>query len=122
VINGSWINTGFKEGEVVLYYEGLETDEDGLPMMPDNVSYLEACFWYCVMKLMLGGSYESKVIKYESAEQKWHHYVAQSRGKFYMPDNDKMESIKRQWVRLIPVINAHSSEFSVLNRYEQSKV
>lgn len=107
-INSAFINTNFDEGEMIIAYLAIPTDSEGFPLVPDNISYKEAIFWYILMKLLLGG-YESKTFNYESAETRWHHYCSQARGKANMPNADMMESLKNQWNRLKPVMNNHRS-------------
>jgi hypothetical protein len=38
-------------GWVKISYHAIITDEDSMPMIPDNPSYFEAIFWYVAMKL-----------------------------------------------------------------------
>ena len=117
-INSAFINTNFKEGKIALAYIGLPTDSEGFPLVPSNISYKEAIFWYITKKLMLGG-FEHKIISYELAETRWHHYCSQARGKANMPNADGMESIKNQWNRLMPVMNNHSTFNTQLSNTER---
>jgi len=107
-INSAFINTNFKEGTITFAYIAMPTDSEGFPLVPNNISYKEAIFWYIAKKLMLGG-FEHKIIGYELAEARWHHYCSQARGKANMPNADGMESIKNQWNRLMPVMTDHST-------------
>jgi len=53
-INSAFINTNFKEGTINFAYIAMPVDSEGFPLIPDNVSYKEAAFWYILMKLLLG--------------------------------------------------------------------
>jgi hypothetical protein len=107
-INSAFINTNFKEGKIIFAYLAMPTDSEGFPLVPENVSYKEAVFWYILMKLFLGG-FEHKIFSYEQAEVRWHHYCSQARGKANMPNADGMESLKNQWNRLKPVMTNHNT-------------
>lgn len=108
-INSAFINTNFESGKITMSYLAIPVDSEGFPLIPDNVSYKEAIFWYIVMKLMLGGFTHpnQQVFNYLMAEQRWHHYCSQARGKANMPNADMIESIKNSWNRLMPVMNDH---------------
>ena len=110
-INSAFINTNFEKGEIVLSYLASPTDEEGFPLVPNNVSYKEAIFWYILMKLFLGGftHVNPQMFNYMTAEQRWHHYCSQARGKGNMPNGDMMESLKNQWNRLMPNMSNHST-------------
>lgn len=109
-INSAFINTNFEKGDIILAYIGVPVDSEGFPLVPDNVSYREALFWYILMKLFLGGYIHPnpQLFNYATAEQRWHHYCSQARGKANMPNGDMYTSIKNQWNRLKPVMNDHT--------------
>lgn len=110
-VNSAFINTNFEKGQIILSYLAIPVDSDEMPLIPDNVSYREAIFWYIVMKMFLGGHTHPtpQIFNYIMAEQRWHHYCSQARGKANMPNADMIESIKNAWVRLKPVLNDHNS-------------
>jgi hypothetical protein len=110
-INSSFINTNFEKGDIILAYIATPTDDDGFPLVPNNVSYKEAIFWYILMKLFLGGftHVNPQLFNYNTAETRWHHYCSQARGKANMPSMDMMESLKNQWNRLMPNMSNHTT-------------
>lgn len=112
-IDNCWMKVNFLEGTVTISYMAVRTDEDGFPMVPDDVSYKEALYWYIVSKLYypdyLRGTMAQYV--YRDIENNWQRYCSQARGNAYMPDLNELESIKQMWVRLLPSINNHSLDF-----------
>tara|TARA_Y100000310_G_C20677275_1_gene813820 strand:+ start:1675 stop:2400 length:726 start_codon:yes stop_codon:yes gene_type:complete len=122
-INGNYINTNFTDTTIDLAYTAFETDDDGFPMIPDDISYKEAIVRYIVMKLKYPDYVNNREGmtegKYNVIKEEWHWYCAQAAGKAMMPSLDQMESIKNQWVRLIPEINRHSDFFNKLNDQEK---
>jgi len=120
IIDCDHIKTSFATGKVCVSYMAFPTDEECYPMVPDDISYREAMFWYIYKKLLLSGTPgRNPKIGYEYAEQMWQVYCTQARNAANYPDIDRYESFMNQWVRLVPDINAHNSFFETLNDREQ---
>lgn len=123
-LNNNYIFTGFKTGCVELVYIAIPTDENGLPMVPDDVRYIDAIGAYIAYmiyrKQFLTGKTSRDIL--EMAEQDWYWKVGNARCHAEYPNVDKMESIKNMWVRTIPNFNAHSSSFKFASFPEQRYV
>ena len=115
-IKPGYINTNISTGYLKLSYDAIPADEDGFPLVPDLVSYTEAIYWYVVMKLKFPDYLNGKLdqSRYYDIKRSWNFYCKQAYGDAMMPNMDEMESIKNQWNRLAPDLNAHS------NFYEDS--
>lgn len=110
------IKTSFANGLVCLSYMAFPVDDDGYPLVPDDISFKEAMFWYVYKKLLLGNTNVSAInIDYTFAETQWKYYCTQARNAANYPDIDRYESFLDQWVRLIPNINRHAELFGTLN-------
>jgi len=119
-INKGKIKTSFETGVICLSYTAFPTDEDCYPMVPDEISFKEAMFWYVYKKLLLRNpNFKPNGIDYTMAEGQWKYYVGQARNAANYPDIDRMESFLNQWVRLIPNISNHDEYFNDLNTREQ---
>ena len=57
-------------------------------------------------------------IDYGFADQKWRYYCTQARNAANYPDLAKYSSFMNQWVRLIPEINRHETDFGNLGTRE----
>ena len=89
-------------------------------MVPDNISYKEAMFWYIYKQMLLGGYIPSmNGIGYDFADNKWKFYCTQARNAANYPSIDKYESFMNQWVRLIPNLNRHANFFENLGTREE---
>jgi hypothetical protein len=112
-INDQHIFTNFEEGEVELAYKGFPTDCNGLPLIPDNVKYVQAVKYYIAEKIaqrmFIQGNIAQGVFQYIQQQRDWYVGAATTAG--LMPSIDEMESWKNQMVRLIPTINEHSAGF-----------
>tara|TARA_R100000900_G_scaffold16006_1_gene14065 strand:+ start:7239 stop:8123 length:885 start_codon:yes stop_codon:yes gene_type:complete len=119
IIDDGYIKTSFESGKICLSYMAFPTDEDCYPLVPDEISFKEAMFWYIYKKILLfNPMFKVNGIKYDFAEQQWKYYCTQARNAANYPDIDKYESFMNQWVRLIPNINRHDLAFEQLNTRE----
>lgn len=118
LIENDYIKTNFPEGMVCIGYKAMPTDPDCYPLVPDDISYREAMFWYIYKKMLLGGMKKDNGIQYDFAETQWKYYCTQARNAAVFPDIDRMENFMNQWVRLIPNINRHSFMFDNLAERE----
>ena len=119
IIDDGYIKTSFESGKICLSYMAFPTDEDCYPLVPDDISFKEAMFWYIYKKILLfNPTFKNNGIKYDFADQQWKYYCTQARNAANFPDIDKYESFMYQWVRLIPNINRHDSGFEQMNTRE----
>ena len=119
IIDCDYIKTSFPTGKVCLSYTAFPLDEDCFPMVPDDISFKEAIFWYIFKKLLLGGwDKPTNKIDYIMAEKQWLKYCTQARNAANYPDIDKMESFMNQWVRLVPEVNNWELFFEESNTRE----
>lgn len=118
-IEGGKIKTSFASGVVCVSYQAFPTDEDCFPLVPDDISFKEALFWYIYKKLLLGGLPPSiNGIDYNYADNQWKYYCTQARNQANFPDIDDYESFFNSWVRLVPEVNNHSTFFQDLGKRE----
>ena len=112
-INGCYIFTNYKEGSLEMAYKAFPMDEDGQPLIPDNVKYIQAVKAYIAekigQKLFLQGKMDGQRFNYLQRERDWYLGAATTAG--LMPTIDQLETWKNQFVRLIPQMNAHQTSF-----------
>ena len=123
-INNDYITLSVKEGKVCLSYWAFPTDDDGYPMIPDDEAFIEATKQYCNSKLRyIAWSKEpsNNGLKalYEDAKQEYMWYVGKAINNAKMPDIDRMEAIKNQFLRMRPRVNQHDSFFRYLGQSER---
>ena len=119
IVDCDYIKTSFASGKICLSYMAFPTDEDCYPLVPDDISFKEAMFWYIYKNLLLLNPLIKKNgINYTFAEQQWKYYCSQARNAANYPDIDRYESFMNQWVRLIPNVNRHDVTFEQLNTRE----
>lgn len=118
-INCGTVQTSFPDGHLCISYTAFLLDDQCWPMVPDNISYREAMFWYIAKKLLLQGyQMRNSDINYVTAEQMWWKYCTQARNSMVFPDMAKYQSFMDQWVRLLPNLNRDLNFFEDLNDRE----
>lgn len=123
-LNNNYIFTNFQEGCVEMSYIAFPTDSNGFPLIPDDIKFIRACVCYIAereaFKLWLTDRLASE--KYNKILQDRLYYIGAANTRGNMPNKDAMESLKNQWLRLIPNINEHSSGFKYLNETGKLKI
>jgi hypothetical protein len=112
------ITTSYKTGVIDIQYLAIPIDQDGFPMIPDDISFFEALFWRVTYMLCLQG-YEFKNTQLRDinfTRSKWNFYCMQARGNANMPDLDILERLKNIWLTLKPNVNAYAESFQGVGR------
>lgn len=106
-INDNYITLNVEEATVCIAYQAMPLDENGFPMIPDNEIYKEAIVAYLTFKLdrklWRVGKITDKV--FQHSEREWLWYVGAALAEGRRPNLDKMEQIKKQFVKLLPSID-----------------
>lgn len=103
-LSNNYINTSFQTGTIKVYFEGLELDCNGFPMIHNEAHYTQALAWFILMKL-LGRGMKHQVFQYADAEERWKHFRDMAYNNALMPTPDKMDALARVWVNLTPVVD-----------------
>lgn len=121
-VNNHYIFTSFKEGLVAMAYKAVPTDENGLPMIPDNQSVINYVTWYVgnkiAFQLFLTDKYTQA--KYEEFKGYLSLYYQKAKNEGKMPKSlDEWESYKNQRIKSIPKLFEHNKFFGNLQTPEQ---
>ena len=97
----------FREGEVEISYTMIAVDNEGYPLIVDNVSVLEAISRYIVYKMNYGKylSGTMDVRLFSKLENDWRLYCGQAKGALNSPSISELTNIKNIWLAKIPRIN-----------------
>ena len=122
--NDNFIVTSFEAACLLLAFRGIKVDDEGFPMIPDNISYKKAVKSYITMMLdriewRKGSRPENH---YRDSQRDWEWYVKQARGSANMPNLDMMDNIRLQWVKLKPSQTAHGTFYTDLGNSERRLV
>lgn len=128
-INDSFLITNIEKHNefpqnVCMVYLGMPVDDEGFPMIPDDVYYMKAISAFITMMLdrqdWRKGKTTDKV--YQESKAEWEFYVNSARASANMPNSAQLERLKNVWVRLMPLTNEYSRSFVNLGKQERRNV
>lgn len=108
-LNPGYIITSFEEGKIDVYHKAFPIDDNGFPMVWDNVYVREACMWGIISKMLMSGQ-QHPVINYDRAVSEHERFIMLSRTADF-PNIDDMERFRNMWVRMVPDVDAYQSFF-----------
>lgn len=122
-INNGYIYTSFSEGFIQIAYQGIVTDEDGFPMIPDNVKFKEALKYYILLQYAEPAYFRKEVPRdiYNDIKQNYAWYIGAANNSFNMPSMDQMQSLTNGLVRLFQGMDHHSEGWKNFNKKEYFK-
>lgn len=126
-INNNYLTINTREGDVCMAYWAIPTDSQGYPMVPDDTSYKLAISKYLIMKIRYidwssDPDSRGKQALYKDAQVEWEWYVGQASSNSKMLDISQMESLKNQFIRLIPRINDYNTFFKTSGSAQHKRI
>jgi len=126
-VNNDCLTLSVKEGEVCIAYLEFPFDDEGYPLIPDNVSYLEAVKKYITLKMDYRNwrkepSSQGKRLLYEESKTEWAWYVGQAANKAKSLSVDQMESLKNSLLRTYKSYNHHATGFKYLGAQQRRSI
>jgi len=126
-VNDNCLTLSVKEGKVCIAYLEFPFDGEGFPMIPEDVSYVEAVKKYITMKYDYLGwrkqpAGRGKRELYKDSQQEWEWYVGQAGATAKMPSTDQMESLKNSLVRTFKSFNQHQGFFKGLGEQQRRRI
>lgn len=126
IYGGDTVKFSFCDGQVALAYTRIALDpETGWPKLPDEVSYITACVYYVIWKLMNKDFYlarEGAEKRLDRAEADWVHYCSQAGNKALMlSGEDEYQNFMDERNYLLPRMNRYSGFFGKLGTPENRK-
>lgn len=120
-VNDNFIFTNFKEGRILISFKAIPIDENGYPKIPDDVKFKEAVAgqikWRLAFIKWMEGKLPQAAFQLIERDRDWYIGAAQTRAQ--MPSVDMAESLKNNWLRLIPKINQHADGFRSAGHREE---
>lgn len=113
-IKPGYIVSNVKDGYIKLSYYSTYLDEDGMPLIPDSVSYQEALYWYVTMKILYIEYFKGNKPQnlYYDAKSAWNFYRKQAYAEAMLPDQNDMINISNTWHTLVPEIESDDTYLS----------
>lgn len=111
------ITFDIKEGAVCMVYFAFPVDDEGFPLIPDDVKYKRACSAYLQYKydyiLWRQDLLSEAKFRYAEDEKDW--AIASCQSHLKMPDLNQMESIRRQMTKMIVRNEDFKTAFNYIN-------
>lgn len=109
------------ESNICIVYLGIPVDEEGIPLIPDNVYYQKAIESFIIYMLDYQDWRKSKIADkiYLDSEKNWLFYVNSARGAANMPNTAQLEQLKNVMRRLLPASNDYKKGFKNYDQGEQ---
>jgi len=119
-INNNMIYCSFQEGNLEMAYQGIVTDEEGLPMIPDNVSFKQALKYYVLWQYAEPARYRNEVTRdvYEDIKQQYFWYVGQASNSFNMLTPDRAKTLENGLIRLFQNVDFHRTGWKTFDKKE----
>jgi len=110
-VNHDVITTNFRYGMISMRYLAIPLDEQGYPLVPDDVAFFEALMWRVKAKLaMRKNNYE----EFEACNFYWNKYCMQARGRANQPDIELTQRLANIYHTLIPNRLSMYNDFNTL--------
>jgi len=122
-IQGGYIFTSIKEGEIEVSYKAIILDDECYPVIPDNSKFLRALEayikkqWFTILFDM--GKLQAPILQNIQQEYAW--AVGACESEFQKMSLDKAESFYNSWRTMIPRTNEHYRGFAINGRKQNLK-
>lgn len=107
------IKTSFKEGDILISYKSLATDDDGFPMIQDNPQNVQAIRYHIMYSHLEPfydiGKISDKAFNRISQNRDW--YIGAAQSSMVLSNIDHLETTMRAINRLIVPDDMHSDGF-----------
>jgi len=120
-LNNNYIFTSFEKGQIEISYDKFPIDDRGFPLIPDDEGIIQGMSWFIAYKIAysLWMSDQLSKIKFDFIRQEKDWYIGKAISRARAMSKDRLETWKNMTVRLLPKLNAHSSQFSGLGGGEK---
>jgi hypothetical protein len=123
-INNSVITTSFKEGEMLIAYKAIQVDEEGYPMIPDNVNVQLTVEYYIKHKYLEDMASDEAFIqrRQSSDEQLYCWYVGKAQSAATNMTMDELESFANSMSQLFTNTDQFKDRLKDLGLQEYIKI
>lgn len=111
---GDSIVVNTRKGKVAINYLAFPYDEEGIVMIPDNISFAEALMWKIANKLAIRGQLPNKELSIQYTQQMWNRYCGQARSKANSMSIDQLERFAKNRLTFKPDVMQYDKNFRVV--------
>lgn len=123
-LNSKYVNLNFEEGDIIIVYKAVATDEECYPLVLDNETLLRCIQSYIKYRWfdILNDMDMVSDRKLQKAEQDYSFNVAQADANLKLPSVDEMEALTNMITQLIPSRTEYSRRFEFLGAQENLRI
>ena len=124
IIGGSILRFNFEKGQVAVSYLKQILDDEGYPMIPDNIESVTAITKYIILKVSERNFYNNRdgsESRLQYAAKDWQWYCRQAKNKNREMSIDDYENLLQQRSYLLPKTNHYNNFFGNLNTRESKR-
>jgi hypothetical protein len=122
-VNDSYLITNITDDDasVCMVYLSVHVDENGYPMIPDDIYYVKAVTAYVISMIDYQDWRKGKIADkvYQKSEADWEFYVKSARAAGNMPNAAQLENLKNIMTRLTPLRNDYGKGFKNISNPER---
>ncbi len=121
-VNNSYLVTSIKDEDqsVCIIYLGIHTDDEGIPMIPDDSLIIKAVEAFIIHKLDYANWRKGKITDkvFEESKREWLFYCPAAKGAANAPSLAQIQNLGNIFRRLIPMRNDYRAGFKNINDSE----
>jgi len=109
LIRNNYLHTNLSKGNLIILYSSIPIDEEGNPLIENEIHLIEAIIWYNIKEILWGltirnpNQYSALLQK---AEREWSYYSIQAKTASIFPKNeDSMLHLRNKFMKLLPNFN-----------------
>ncbi len=128
-VNNNYIITNINNhtnetANICIVYLGIPIDDEGIPLIPDEIYYFKAIAAYITSMLDYADWRRAKCTDkvYEESQKNWLFYVNSARGAANMPNVQQLENLKNTIKRLFSITNDYKRGFKNFNKPESFNI
>lgn len=122
-ISGDNLTVGFARGVVQGFaYLAFPLDEEGYPLVPENISYASALFWKVAMQLAIRGELPNAKLDYATCVSRWNWYCKQAGTQGQGFGAETAQRIAGLFTSRIPDLAQYEAGFTAVNAQLQPTV
>jgi len=117
-LENNYIYTGFGSGTVVMNYQAFPTDDNGDPLIPDNVKVINCVLYGLAARIGFRMYMKDQLAekKYDRLEQEALWYMGAAQNAARIPNQDQMEILSNIWTDPLRDSGHHKGYFGYLTR------
>lgn len=124
IIEGEVLRFNFRNGIVAIAYEKIKTDENGYPMIPDNISVITAIVYYIRYKqseFEFFNNQQGSEKKMQYSKMQWETYCKQAVSELMIPKSiDEMQNLYESHTKILNT-NPYYNFFKTANKSQKIK-